>query len=107
MTSASTRSPVTTSWTARWRSGTSRRPRSHTSTRRSAPPARDCIVQPINGVGSQGDHLLLTPNTEWGRIIYSVTYSADNTAWLQACNMFSQAINAGTGRFNLLVIDKG
>ena len=70
-------------------------------------PARDCTVHPINGVGSQGDHLLLTPNTEWGRIIYSVTYSSDNTAWLQACNMFSQSINAGTGRFNLLVIDKG
>ena len=31
-------------------------------------PARDCTVHPINGVGSRGDHLLLTPNTEWGRI---------------------------------------
>ena len=73
-----------------------------------AVPAHDCRIDPINGVGAQGDHMLLTPNatTGGGRIVYSITYSdtAEN-AWLTSCNIWSSPITPGTVRFNLLVID--
>ena len=73
-----------------------------------AVPARDCRIDPINGVGAQGDHMLLTPNatTGGGRIVYSITYSdtAEN-AWLTSCNIWSSPITPGAVRFNLLVID--
>ena len=73
-----------------------------------AVPAHDCRVDPIDGVGAQGDHMLLTPNatTGGGRIVYSITYSdsAEN-AWLTSCNIWSSPITPGDVRFNLLVID--
>ena len=75
-----------------------------------AVPAHDCRIDPISGVGAQGDHMLLTPNatTGGGRIVYSITYSdsAEN-AWLTSCNIWSSPITPGDVRFNLLVIDAG
>jgi hypothetical protein len=70
--------------------------------------AHDCTIAPVSGLNAQGDHLLLTPNitTGGGRVVYSASY-ADTTedVWVTACNTWTNAVNPGTVRFNLLVIE--
>lgn len=76
-------------------------------------PAQRCVDRFVTGVvGAPGDHLVLTPN--WQDTQADLDYSAQHTALteqdedaiaIHVCNPTSAAINDGTTRFNLLVID--
>ena len=71
-------------------------------------PAHDCVARQITGINATKDHLLLTPNwnTTFTDIVYTVSYvDTQEHAYLNACNITDTALDEGTARFSLLVID--
>ena len=67
-----------------------------------------CKLDPITGINAQGDHLLLTPNTNDDNpyLDYTIEYSSTlESAMLRTCNYSDTTQNDGTTHFNLLVID--
>jgi hypothetical protein len=70
--------------------------------------AQSCVRKEVTGINAQGDHLLLTPDTASAEpgFNYGVEYQpSDSSAVISACNPVSGAVDDGSTRFNLLVID--
>jgi hypothetical protein len=71
-------------------------------------PAQSCAERDVFGVNAQGDHLILTPdyNTENPHLVYSAeSHDFDGNMTIQVCNPTTDAINDGSTKFNLLVIN--
>jgi hypothetical protein len=69
-----------------------------------------CKTGTVSGVNSNGDHLLLTPNSfdTQSQLIYSIDMAdAGGSAFLKTCNPTTSAIDGGSTHFNLLVFDAG
>ncbi len=73
-------------------------------------PARQCVRKTVTGINAGDDHLVLAARATTAplELIYTAEYVSPNTdgsAFIKVCNPTNTAINDGTTRFNLLVID--
>jgi hypothetical protein len=66
-----------------------------------------CSVKFISGIGTYGDHLLLTPSQLDAAINldYTARYTDTGSAAVQVCNPTDSGIDDETTHFNLLVFD--
>jgi hypothetical protein len=70
--------------------------------------AHSCDVGTVGGVNAQGDHLLLTPNSETAAagLVYSAENRNTDGNWvLKVCNPTASNIDDGNTNFRLLWID--
>jgi hypothetical protein len=71
-------------------------------------PAHECRYDPVTGINAQGDHLLLTPESETSRtnVIYEIVYrNTEEAAYIHSCNVSNTNAAAAATQFNLLVFD--
>ena len=73
-------------------------------------PAHSCVEGNISGINARLDHMVLTPDysSSERKLVYTVKYlfaTGSTAAVLVTCNHTDAAIDDGTTRFNLLVID--